>query len=94
MADSAVKYTPGPWDLDEGDKSTVYELETSELVAEVDRGRSAGETEANGRLIAAAPDLLEALKVFVWPYQEGHGLDDTERQKLGRAAIAKAEGKP
>jgi hypothetical protein len=36
--------------------------------------------------------LLEALKTFVFPYQEACKTTDTERQEIGRAAIAKATG--
>lgn len=51
-------------------------------------------TEANARLIAAAPDLLEALKEMVRMYE----LDWHDRKMpyyvSARAAIAKAKGKP
>lgn len=43
-------------------------------------------------LYNAAPELLTALKMFVWPYQEGNQHTDTERQEIARAAIIKADG--
>ena len=49
---------------------------------------------ANGRLIIAAPDLLQALLLFVEQYQ-GNGFDERElrpEMKAARAAIAKAQG--
>lgn len=45
-------------------------------------------TESNARLIAAAPDLLEALKVYVM-YDDSSDIHTIR----SRAAIAKAEGK-
>jgi hypothetical protein len=50
-----------------------------------------GGTEANARLIAAAPDLLEALKgmLGVWEEDPAYGHASAEK---ARAAIAKAEG--
>lgn len=50
--------------------------------------RTEGETEANAHLIAAAPDLLEALKGVM-------AIADrkTDEFDLARAAIAKAEGR-
>lgn len=52
------------------------------------------EAEANARLIAAAPDLLEALKELVAYATDGLGSlsDDWNVVKDARAAIAKAEG--
>ena len=48
--------------------------------------------EANARLIAAAPDLFEALNAFV---QTGDGHDDfRDEWPAARAAIAKALGDP
>lgn len=55
-------------------------------------GNSTAEAEANARLIAAAPQMLEALRMFVHPYQEGNRNTETERQEIGRAAILKATG--
>ena len=48
--------------------------------------RTNAETLANARLIAAAPDLLKALKDILAPY------DDPRDYKTARAAVAKAEG--
>lgn len=94
----------GPWDLDEGDLRTVYDLETSNIIAEVD----ADAGEAAGRIIAAAPELLEALKAMDGYYAKrwiGGPDDFTEEQRSwldedfliawrsARAAIAKAEGR-
>ena len=56
------------------------------------------EISANARLIAAAPDLLEALK-RIMPYaHDGASIRDIDRSEQpefvnARAAIAKAEGK-
>ena len=56
------------------------------------------EAHANARIVAAAPDLLEALAVLVEEkadYMRRNNLGDPEREdatKLARAAIAKATG--
>jgi hypothetical protein len=53
--------------------------------------------EANARLIAAAPDLLEALRELVEPADEvcrEHGWPLASRWDKARAAIAKAAGSP
>lgn len=52
----------------------------------------AGLTQPDLRLIAAAPDLLAALKTFVHPYQQDCRLTDMERMDAARAAIARATG--
>jgi hypothetical protein len=58
-------------------------------VYEVPAGRSMLELEADARLIAAAPELLAALKAML-DYANGH---DKLAPHRARAAIAKAEGK-
>jgi hypothetical protein len=105
---SGGKHTPGPWFL-EGHwdvKSKfdlggwvssnppagcpIFQLEPSVGTAE--------EIVANARLIAAAPDLLDALKQFrtkVYNAALGSGMDDewsTLACSVADAAIAKAEG--
>ena len=52
-----------------------------------------GSTEANARLIAAAPDLLDALNALVdWQAEVKHAVPRTFLD-AARAAIAKAEGR-
>ena len=92
-------HTPGPWHI-EGRRGDAYWLS-----AGINAHRDGPETyvglfdpepenaEANARLIAAAPDLLEALKACVVD------LDDSGQPSAGAAleaaanAIAKAEGR-
>lgn len=93
-------HTPGPWgNYEEGDYWGVETPSVSIVVwgnAEDGddggvRGKTIEEARANARLIAAAPDLLEALKAFV---KAGDGHDDfTELWPVAAAAIAKAEGR-
>lgn len=58
-------------------------------------GASIDAQAANARMIAAAPDLLEALKVLVADmeaeYRDGNGDVDHDGIEKARAAIAKAE---
>ena len=89
-------YTPGPWFASEDGE--VYSKSSYTSVAMVLMNESGPD---NARLIAAAPDLLEALKLFVSEYVElvesgDAGFWDAESEekvKKARAAIAKAEGR-
>lgn len=61
------KFTPGPWVTDEHNRGKVYCSDaTGSIVAQCDQfdfaPRPRSEQEANARLIAAAPELFEALK--------------------------------
>ena len=90
-----TKHTPGPWMFDatlKGDGSfggsyiVSNNAKRTWPLAEVYR-------EDNARLIAAAPDLLEALKALVAdlkPYMGQGRMDDKIRNAI--AAIAKATG--
>ena len=46
----------------------------------------------NARLIAAAPDLLEALQELVFLYEHDEGCRELTEYKRAKAAIAKALG--
>lgn len=67
------KHTPGPWRVfSEGRKNPGIEAKSSTIVLYGDddedcgiRGEDSEEQLANARLIAAAPELLEALKELV-----------------------------
>lgn len=50
------------------------------------------ESTANGRLIAAAPDLLEALKGFIAAFPLPLHKGEREAIEAAKTAIAKAEG--
>lgn len=95
------KHTPGPWKVgakfDTGSASTsgveISDIENSETVAVAVEGNDSGgiyayqEVMANARLIAAAPELLDALKELVDRYPNNVGITKA------KAALAKAEGK-
>lgn len=93
-------HTPGPWRA--GDAGhTVFGPKRSDgsLPASIAVMREVveGSVGANCRLMAAAPELLEACKTllaFANSVRPGGGVLRTEREMLldARAAIAKAEG--
>ena len=88
------QHTPGPWrvnmDCEDAFLGKIsVEAGNSYYIAQVDEGRS---QLANARLIAAAPELLEALELLVDnPYREGTESDERLR-RIARAAIANATG--
>lgn len=100
-----AKHTPGPWFVDWLDDMNGWVLDASgnylaEIVTEDDEERcvSAEEQQANARLMAAAPELLAALRGLVDLLDErNEGLktrDEIEfNVQCAREAIAKAEGK-
>lgn len=87
-----MTHTPGPWGIFDGDHETdvyVYAVDRDAMVAQV-RGDDGLNYEANARLIAAAPDLLEAAIAAV-PELRGEGMNFAVYDAL-RAAIQKATG--
>lgn len=100
-----AKHTPGPWSY-ENEGQTVYVGNQIEgrWIAQV-RGwgwlqklKNGEEVQdANGRLIAAAPELLEALILMVRTHEEPAETQLQEARELqwiekARSAIAKATG--
>lgn len=101
----ADRYTPGPWDYDmdyivapdpNGRHPAIY---IAEIAHSVDEGRIASpqQQDANRRLIAAAPDMLEALDYLLeqtvdMDLKYGIGLSEGEEDARTKAlaAIAKA----
>ena len=98
MEQSKSKHTPGPWTLTfdgtgilalskKGTFIKVAESLTVQLVDGTgDHSLTPAKVAANARLIAAAPELLEALEVLV-----AHA-PNAECEAVIRALIAKAKG--
>jgi len=109
---STHKHTPGPWHADVDDLDPSGFIITSQqrpYVATVHAGKH-NTCEANARLIAAVPELLEAL-IALLPHVEHHdscgdhdAYNNVEVQTCGcgldaaveyaRSAIVKATGEP
>ena len=95
---SASDHTPGPWQLHKSDDTLVIGTdgrEVAEACGDYTEEAEWPRMEANARLIAAAPELLAALK-----RAESHfgmlpsGMDEPGSVMAEiRAAIAKAEGR-
>jgi hypothetical protein len=85
-------HTPGPW-IKEG--GTVCQVDTLQTICKTS-GKDEAAQSANARLIAAAPELLEALQECVrilaefTQYDDDDGSVEGNARILGLAAIAKA----
>lgn len=104
------KHTPGPWETDNGDNEVNYRKShpdcitikdaTGWHIARVWLDGKSGTAEANARLIAAAPELLDACECAQNRLQqlEDEGFESGQVDAYGRittlehlkAAIAKA----
>lgn len=93
---SGVKHTPGPFAIfPERDRLWLWvmdELGTKRVARVVLYDGLEDEMEANARLIAAAPDLLEALAVLVTDCSQIWSEAEFPALKQARAAIARARG--
>jgi hypothetical protein len=94
-----VSHTPGPWTLSPPLRSGASHTRRVETMGgeyvlfleQLEMNACMPAFDANARLIAAAPELLEALKGLLVVFEEEYG-GETEKYQ-SRAAIAKAEGK-
>ena len=99
----SAQHTPGPWEIDFGYNRIINFI--GPCVPDQYAGSAWLEvTEADARLIAAAPDLLEALQsVWLWMEDQadgqskgGHATFDLmllrEQRDIARAAIEAAHG--
>ena len=98
-----AKHTPGPWLTHKEGFSSIY-IESrigggmlQEVASCGPTGEGRDQQEANARLIAAAPELLEALKEVVEILDEvlGFGTEPSHGNiaAKARAVIAKATGR-
>lgn len=100
-----TKYTPGPWELSDSSVWGTSPLNARFRIADIRQHSPMNgiDSKANASLIAAAPELLEALRNLLAkadqyiPYRkDGWNGDDRENWEIidaARIAITKAEGK-
>lgn len=82
---AAVRHTPGPWVADrDGIEYSIYAASINDYIADV-------WDEANAHLIAAAPELYEALKGMLDQPETPEAYD--AMMDRAQRALAKAEGK-
>lgn len=95
---SNAQHTPGPWRVQATGHSFVVEAHTHTEAISVDANgnpcRWSEYNEANARLIAAAPELLEALQRLSaqCERQRMAWQLESDAEKTARAVIAKATG--
>lgn len=94
------KHTPGPWHVGKGEQAQIVYDEGGWAVANAvvfHRKHEPGSTLVNARLIAAAPDLLEALDTISRLYNHDASVGENSMAAydaacIARYAIAKATG--
>ena len=83
-------HTPGPWELSDEEGYPI--VSGKAVICYMEKQPGTDEVNCNDSyLIAAAPDMLEALKFLVNEYGEGGMLDGSEALSKAVTAIAKAE---
>ena len=95
------KHTPGPWRISAAIKPNEFDIRDKNSsgghapIAKVkgDKRHTIAQSAANARLIAAAPDLLQACWAMVTSFHavEYMAPHMQEAANMARAAIAKAE---
>lgn len=88
-------YTKGPWRFEESTR-TIRSVPENYWLAIVDSWDGAIDNEANANLIAAAPDMFEALGELLAnapaPKNIKQDYSYILRREMARAALAKARG--
>ena len=95
-------HTPGPWKrngltvyalIADSDRHYRTENKFSLLIQNYRHWCSQEELEANAQLIAAAPDMLEALEAFAEAWEKSHQLEKTDLAlRKANDALRKARG--
>ena len=89
QADMNTNHTPGPWNwYPHADKCVATVQRDGRRIATVgDGGGGRTMADANAALIAAAPELVEALRYYASARAKAHGYDNGA---LARAAMSRA----
>lgn len=85
-----MKHSPTPWILTETPTHVTVRSANNELIFHDDKRLP--EVLADARLVAAAPDLLDALRQWAWAEAHGDSAEIENARKARDAAISKARG--
>lgn len=91
-----MSHTPGPWHIEDASYGQI--ICAGKVDVAVVRNADELPHHANARLIAVAPDLLNALKSMLRHVERAResdllACDDTGPEDMARDAISKAEGR-
>jgi hypothetical protein len=93
---SNTKFTPGPWFAGECSEVDCVFNKSRSTIAQCFNHSSIGRKDStfNAKLIAAAPDLYEALSALVKVYSSRYYLEEDEKRALldAKNALGKARG--
>jgi hypothetical protein len=97
----SAQHTPGPWVVVAGNQRRAVRVCAKSETISVATVHSLTDQDANARLIAAAPDMLAALREYdaymsrFYRDTDGGPMSEPNRAswKAARAAIARAEGR-
>lgn len=107
MSDSKQSFTPGPWEFIDATKSASYKFAPTCIIRAGQKQVASfswndnspwfptmAQSQANARLIAAAPELLQALKELLDLTDDPQNDADPEESTFAfaRSVIAKAGG--
>ncbi len=91
-----VRFSPGPWNIklhatNELGEVAIFSADDWAMVCRLGGGRTNGYTEADARLIAAAPEMYELLR---WsPGSRGGAWTEQAWEELRRALLARIDSK-
>lgn len=91
-----AKHTEGPWHVERGGSKSVCTAVVSAdgtVIASDETYYPAALDPKNASLIAAAPDLLDAVRALLLHWDSGNFSREPELWEMMRSAIAKAEGR-
>jgi predicted P-loop ATPase len=85
------KHTPGPWSVDDPDQIWAESVGEYVAITQVEDWETIPreQAEANARLIAAAPELLDFVEEYIGAFENGMA-DESYLYRIAKAAIAKA----
>ena len=85
------EHTPAPWTIQHGHSSRVYLIDNPKGHALGEIVYSDTRNPADAQLIAAAPELLQALRGMLQLFADTTDMEDYETVQFARAALAHAD---